>query len=351
MLAGHRWRGGLGIPRTEVAVMDDSTQHAHPAPATAADARLVVAIPTFKRPERLQETLALVGAQLADLSASGAVRSCDILVIDNDPAQSAREVVQGEYVGIPSRYVAESTPGIPAVRNRALDESTAHDLLIFIDDDEVPLDGWASSLVTTWSEHQHPTGVMGRVVSIFAPDADPWVLQSGLFQRPERPTGTDLSVVATGNLLLDLHQVRGSGVRFDARIGLGGGSDTLFSATLKRRGARFVWCNESVAEDTVELERQTRAWALKRAYSHGNVATLIRLRLEPRKSARAGIRLKGILGGGARIVVGYARAAVGSITRSVGLNARSRRLAHRGAGMIAASVGRNYSAYARPTGK
>lgn len=317
-------------------------------PQKSGEASLVVAIATFKRPERLVQTLQLVGEQLAPLVEARLAAAVSILVIDNDPAGSARPVVEDQYAGVATHYVAEATPGIPAVRNRALDESSDIDLLAFIDDDEVPLEGWISSLLTTWSTSGRPAAVMGRVVSLFDPDADPWVLESGLFRRPQRPTGTEIAVAATGNLLLDLDQVRRSGVRFDQRIGLGGGSDTLFSMSLKKTGARLVWCNESVAEDTVEPERQTRPWALKRSFSHGNVSVLVQLRLEPSPARRLLIRATGIAGGAARAVVGYARHLLGRVTGSIRHDARGLRLAHRGAGMISASIGQTYSAYSRP---
>ena len=324
--------------------MSDLTDHPS---ATVPD--LVVAIATFKRPDRLTKTLALVGEQLTELADDGRVGRAEILVVDNDPARSAREVVTPEHGGAVTRYVAEAKPGIPNVRNRSLDESPDFRLLVFIDDDEVPLSGWVRSLVDTWERFDQPTAVMGRVVSIFAEDVDPWVLECGLFQRPQRATGTELEAAATGNLLLDLDQVRRLGVRFDERIGLGGGSDTMFSKGLKRRGARLVWCNESVAEDTVEIERQTRAWALQRAYSHGNVAVLVKVRLEETRAGRVQQRLLGALGGAARVCVGAARAALGYVTRSVRHEARGRRLMHRGAGMIhAALTARSYAAYSRP---
>lgn len=309
---------------------------------------LVVAIATFRRPERLASTLRLVGAQLAELSRSGAVADTMVLVVDNDPAESARSTVESHSGVVPVRYVAERKPGIPAVRNRALTETKAFRLLVFIDDDEVPLEGWVESLVDTWKRFDHPTAVMGRVVSIFADDVDPWVLQSGLFQRPQMPTGTELEVAATGNLLLDLHQVRALGVLFDERIGLGGGSDTMFSSALRRRGARLIWCNESVAEDTVEAERQTRAWALKRAYSHGTVSVLVKLSLDESPVGRLLQRARGAVGGFSRIVVGASRVLLGWATSSIRHDARGRRLVYRGAGMIAAALtGRGYAAYAR----
>jgi glycosyltransferase involved in cell wall biosynthesis len=308
---------------------------------------IVVAIPTYRRAERLAALLPLVGAQLSELCAEMLVSRGGIVVVDNDDAGSARAVVEPSYAGIPALYAVETTRGIPAVRNRALDESAGFRLLAFIDDDELPLAEWLRALVATWQEYDHPAAVMGRVVSIFAADVDPWVKSCGLFQRPERPTGTEISVAATGNLLLDLDQIRASGVRFDESIGLGGGSDTLFSMALKRTGARMVWCNESVTEDTVEIERQTRAWALKRAYSHGNVTVRVRLRLEPSAAARAAIRLTCVAGGAARAVVGGGRNVYGWLVRSERHRARGLRLVYRGAGMVAGGLGRSYAAYAR----
>lgn len=321
--------------------MDEATQDAPPT--------LVVAIPTFKRPERLSDLLPLVGDHLTRAVAEGLVRDPAILVVDNDASESARPVVDAVYSGFPATYVVETTPGIPAVRNRALDESAGFRLLSFIDDDELPLDDWLGALVRTWSAHHEPTAVVGRVVSIFADDVDPWVTASGLFQRPQKPTGTPVDVAATGNLLLDLDRVRASGVRFDESIGLGGGSDTMFSSALRLTGARFVWCNESVAEDTVELERQTRSWALKRAYSHGTVSVMVPLRLARTAGARTKVRVVGYLGGIARVVYGAVRAAAGRLTRSVAVRARGERMVYRGTGMMAGSLGRTYAAYKRPT--
>ncbi|MEV7631670.1 glycosyltransferase [Microbacterium sp. NPDC089318] len=327
--------------------MSDHAEHPHPADDSRRPS-LVIAVPTFKRPERLVRTLQMIGSQVALAAVEHRLERAEILVVDNDPAQSAMAAVADSYDGVRARYVSETEPGIPAVRNRAIDESKDFDLLAFIDDDEIPLPGWISSLLETWFDTGRPAAVMGRVVSIFDPDADPWVLQSGLFHRPERTTGTELDAVATGNLLLDLHQVRRSGVRFDPRIGLGGGSDTLFSTSLRKQtGARLVWCNESVTEDTVEPERQTRAWALKRAFSHGNVAVLVPLFQEHRRWTRLLIRVKAVFSGFARILAGCIRHLVGRVVRSLGHEARGLRLAYRGAGMVSAAAGRAYFAYAR----
>ena len=309
--------------------------------------RVVVAIPTFRRPERLAELLPAVGEHLSVAQARGLIEAGEILVVDNDVGASARSVAQGSYAGFTPIYVVEATPGIPAVRNRAIDECGGARLLAFIDDDERPRTDWLVALLETWNRFGQPTAVMGRVVSIFADDVDPWVSVSGLFERPRMETGTEIAVAATGNLLLDLAQVRRAGVRFDESIGLGGGSDTLFSTMLKRAGGRIVWCDESVAEDVVEPERQTRRWALKRAYSHGSVVVLVRIRTAGGWVERATARMKGVWGGSARLMVGALRAAFGVAVRSKRHQARGERMLCRGAGMIAGSAGRTYAAYGR----
>lgn len=309
--------------------------------------RLVVAIPTYKRAERLAQLLPIVATHLDAMQSAGMVRLPQILVVDNDPSGSGRAAIDAQQVDSAVRYVIESVPGIPAVRNRAIAEAADFDLLSFIDDDEIPRSGWLEALVATWIATDRPAAVMGRVVSVLDDDVDPWVTASGAFHRPQLPTGTEIDVAATGNLLLDLEQVRSSGVRFDRRIGLGGGSDTLFSMSLKRAGARLVWCNESVTEDTVERERQTREWVRQRAYSHGNIAILVQLHLAENRAQRTRIRFRGVVGGAARYSLGSMRSGWGVITRSTRHRARGRRFVQRGAGMIAASAGQAYAAYAR----
>jgi len=309
--------------------------------------RLVVAIPTYRRADRLAQLLPLVAVHLDAMQTAGTVSRPQILVVDNDPAGSGRAALDEQPAHYPVRYVIESTPGIPAVRNRAIAEAADFDLLSFIDDDEIPRAGWLEALVATWVASKRPTAVMGRVVSVLDDDVDPWVMASGAFNRPQMPTGSEIDVAATGNLLLDLDQVRSSGVRFDRRIGLGGGSDTLFSMSLKRAGARLVWCNESVTEDTVEPERQTRDWVRQRAYSHGNITILVQLHLAESRTQRARIRLRGVVGGVARYSLGSVRSGWGLLTGSTHHRARGRRFVQRGAGMIAASAGQAYFAYAR----
>ncbi|GAA2048154.1 glycosyltransferase family 2 protein [Leifsonia soli] len=302
---------------------------------------VTIAVPTFHRPEELRVLLPLLKAQAEDLDAAGATRT-DVLVVDNDAGASGRAAA--EEAGV--RYVVEPQPGIAAARNRALDESAGSRLLAFIDDDEHPHAGWLRELVRVWRISE-PALVSGRVVAEFERPPGRWIEEGRFFVRRSLPTGTPLQVAAAGNLLLDLDQVRESGVRFALDLGLSGGEDTLFSRRLARAGYRMVWCNESVITDLVPAARISRRWVLRRAWSHGNSTAVVSVRLAGGRAGRAVARIRAVVGGAARVVLGVARTALGLLLRSPGHQARGSRAAYRGAGMVWAAFGGVYQEYAR----
>lgn len=303
---------------------------------------VTIAVPTFHRPDELRVLLPLLQAQAAEVDASGGTTT-DVLVIDNDPAGSGRSAA--EEAGV--RYVVEPHPGIAAARNRALDESTGSRLLAFIDDDEHPHPGWLRELIRVWRISE-PALVSGRVVASFERPPGRWIEEGRFFVRRSLPTGTPLTVAAAGNLLLDLDQVRASGVRFALDLGLSGGEDTLFSRRLHQEGYRMVWCDESVITDLVPAARISRRWVLRRAWSHGNSAAVVSIRLASSPLGRAVARAKALVGGAGRVVLGVARTGLGLVLRSPGHQARGSRAAYRGAGMVWAALGGVYQEYARP---
>ena len=306
---------------------------------------VVVGILTYRRPTRLCAGLSVVLAQVRDLNAARDDVTARVLVVDNDPDGSARAAVTG-LADDRLQYVHEPVPGIAAGRNRALDEAGNADLLVFIDDDEIPRPGWLAALVDTWMLTR-PAAVMGRVFFNVPADADPWVVAGGFFARTRRATGFHIGVAAAGNLLIDLRQVRALDVRFDPRLGLSGGEDTLFSRQLVRRGGRIVWCDESVADDFVPAERATRAWVQQRARRVGNCTALADLYLAENATQRCISRLRYTLRGLTRIAGGTIRLAAGRLAGSQRHEARGVRTLRRGQGMLAGARGTRFDEYAR----
>jgi succinoglycan biosynthesis protein ExoM len=305
--------------------------------------RVTVGVPTYRRPDVLRALLPLLLDQVREVSGAGSRFRADVLVVDNDPDRSAADVV----AAVPGvRYVAEPTPGIAAVRNRALDEAADARVLAFIDDDERPADGWLAHLLGTWAD-TGAAAVAGRVLTEFAGELDPWIEAGDFFFRRSMPTGSEIHVAATGNLLLDLDQVRASGVRFESALGLGGGEDSLFSLQLARAGGRMVWCDESAAVDQVPAARMTRAWVRTRACSHGNSTVLVDLRLATGARSRLVGRARGAVKGVLCIAGGAVRWGWGLAGRSLRHRARGARYVFRGVGMVGGACGFMYEEYAR----
>lgn len=307
-----------------------------------AGVRVTVAVPTFRRPAELADLLPRLLEQVAEVSAAGRY-SAEVLVIDNDPSGSAAAVAAGRP-GV--RYVCEARPGIAAVRDRALDEAAGSRLLAFIDDDERPCEGWLAALLGTWAA-SGAAAVSGRVLAEYSGPVDPWILAGRFFVRRRLPTGTGIDVAATGNLLLDVAQVRAAGTRFQSSLGLAGGEDTLFSRSLVAAGRRMVWCDESAVVDRVPAERMTRRWVLTRAWSHGNATVLTELRLTAGHAARLRVRARGLGRGVLRLGGGAVRWASGIVLRSPRHQARGARALFRGAGMVGGALGVIYEEYAR----
>jgi len=324
----------------------DPASASAPAPRPAVALTLTVAVLTYRRPAELARALPAILDQVRALGTDAQFAvSADVLVVDNDEAATARLVVDALDSPL-LRYVVEPRPGIAAARNRALDETVGSDLLVFIDDDERPRTGWLSHLVRTW-QVTRAAAVSGRVISEFDAGLDPWVAAGDFFRRRSMRTGTEIRVAAAGNLLLDLRQIRGLGLRFDSSLGLSGGEDTLFSRQLQHRAGRIVWCEESAATDFVPAARTTRRWVLRRAWSHGNTESVIDLHLAHSSFRRTLVRVNATVHGLARVAGGGGRYVLGLLTGSNRHQARGLRSVCRGTGMLAGAFGVVYEEYAR----
>lgn len=300
---------------------------------------VAVCVLTYRRPDDLGQLLPMLLRQLA-----GPGFAATVIVVDNDPAGSAADIATtfGETV----RYVHEPAPGIAAARNRALDEAATEDLLVFLDDDERPGEDWLGLMVETYLRYR-PVGVVGPVISEYDVEPDAWVRAGRFFDRLRRPTGSRVDVAATNNLLLDVAVLRRTGVRFDVRFGLSGGSDTLFTRSLTAAAGPLVWCDEAVVVDRVPVARVTRSWVLRRAFRSGN--SWSRTTVELAGSGADRLRRRAQLAGVAavRLAGGGARWLLGTLTGSLSLQARGARTLARGAGMAAGVVGYTYSEYRR----
>ena len=290
----------------------------HPGRQAPGRPRLTVAVLTYRRNAYLAELLPLLLAQAGQIGQEACAR---VLVVDNDPRAGAAAVVAeaaeaaeaagaaGAAAGAGPRpvHVHEPVPGIVAGRNRALRECGDQDLLIFIDDDELPREGWLRALVAAWREHGC-AAVTGPTPPVYERPPDAWVAASGAFDSWRADDGARVPSADTGNLLLDLAVVRGLGLRFDPRYGLSGGEDSLFTRSLTLAGATIRFAAGAVVDKRVPPTRATRAWVLRRSFRSGS--SWARVRIDTATGARLPRRLGYALKGLARAGRDGARAVV-----------------------------------------
>ena len=209
----------------------------------------LIAVATYRRPVELDRLL-------KSLAASEGIDNAEIIVIDNDPAGSARQVVDG--AGLPIHYAVEPRAGIAAARNRGLGEfdERFHGIL-FVDDDEWVSPDWYE-IITRFSVETDADIVRGHVHTVLDPGAPRWARRGTLFQRPVVRTGTVSRYAATNNSLLVRDAwVRAGSPRFDEAFSASGGEDVAFFRALQDQGARIVACAEAVVFEDIPADRMS----------------------------------------------------------------------------------------------
>jgi len=304
---------------------------------------IIIGIPTYLRTKGLRRLLDGV----ADLTIPEKSR-IEVLVVDNDPLNSGKGVVE-EFVratNFACSYLSEPRRGISHVRNRLLDfalEQNA-EFLAFIDDDEVPRQDWLGNLMVTQRELQAAI-VGGPVIRVFPSGTPAWYSRICFFEARREPTGLTRKSIDTGNSLLHLRDIRRLGLRFDESLSLSGGEDMFFSRQALQRGAVLVWAADAEVFEYVTASRLTRRWIIKRAFRSGCVTAVIDRKIHPwwlTWGRNLGKALLYFLAGGVKLLFCFFGNADKRYTPFI--------FWARGAGFLVGLAGFNYQEYRSPTG-
>ncbi len=230
-----------------------------------------VCVCTYKRPGLLKKLLQEVLTQ----ETRGRF-SFDVIVVDNDATESAREVVEKTSAGFESvvSYVVEPQQNISLARNRAVRNASGK-YAAFIDDDEFPVKKWLLHLHKTICKYE-VQGVLGPVKPHFENPPPSWVIRGRLCERASFPSGSIISNschTRTGNVLLSLKIFESRDDFFNPDYGRTGGEDVDFFRRMMQKGHRFVWDNEAEVFESVPPERVERKYFLRRALLRGLVSS------------------------------------------------------------------------------
>lgn len=225
---------------------------------------VTVCVCTFRRP-------ALLGALLRALAAqvTGDRLTFDVVVVDNDAAQTAQPIVARAAAEGPLRVTCHVEPrrGVAYARNTALAHATGQ-FIALIDDDETPEPEWLLTLLTAIHEHR-ADGVLGPVLPAYEPGTPAWVIRGGFYERPRHASGRLLRwrECRTGNALLSRAMLDGQPAPFDPAFRVG--EDQEFFKRMIAAGRIFVWCDTAVVHEAVPPDRWGRAFLVKRAALRG----------------------------------------------------------------------------------
>lgn len=194
-----------------------------------------------------------------------------IVVADNDPEQSARDVVEAfsSTSRTQVKWSFEPQPNIALARNKAI-ENAPGDFIAFLDDDEYPENDWLCQLFKTCSA-SGADGVLGPVVPYFEKEPPGWVKKGRFFDRPAYRTGFRLNwdQARTGNVLFKREILNPGEPPFNSQFDTAG-EDVDFFRRMMLKGCTFVWCNEAVAHEIVPASRCNRTYLLRRALVRGS---------------------------------------------------------------------------------
>ena len=306
---------------------------------------VVVCVATYRRPRMLAE---LLGELAAQTLWSSRAHHLGVVVVDNDPEESARQVAEAAASSRnpPLSYVVEAKRGIAHARNAAVAAALARgaDAIAMIDDDEHPRRDWLERLLETADRHG-AVAVYGPVLPRYPKGTPRWIRAGGFFERAVVPTGEVVAAPGTGNLLLLRRALAGDVAPFDPSFGLTGGEDTQFFRSLERRGTSIISCAEAAVEESVPLARTSMRYLLQRAYGAGSAYVAVERSLQ-----RGGAwRLRRMVSGIARVLMGLGLSAWGW-TAGMHRAARGLEMMALGAGTLAGLAGIRHERYRRTQG-
>lgn len=238
---------------------------------------LTFAFCTYNRADRLDKLVAAMRAQTCPIP-------FNILAINNNSTDTTADKLTrlATQPGAPMRWVNEPVQGIVAARNRAIAEALDSDILVFIDDDELPFPGLLQAAVNAiLNEGAECAG--GRVEMDFTSIDRPAWLEDNLLgflaavdHGPDAFWIQDSSTpIWTANVAYDMRLFRNDpALRFDMRYNregkaIGGGEDAIMLRALIERGTRIRYRPDMVVRHAVETWRLKRRYFIKLHYLAG----------------------------------------------------------------------------------
>lgn len=295
---------------------------------------VVVAVCTFRRPKGLSSVLHAVDRQSCRNFRLG------ILVVDNDPSGSAQAGVEQAQLSAHHDiiYIHASTKGLVHARNVALNfVRDAQPCLVFVDDDEVPSDGWLEAF---WNTHLADSRaiVAGPVRPVFEEALPTWCPNGRFWLRREYVDGVLIhDFVPDGNILYP-PALLADGWQYDVNYNTSGGQETDLQKRWLSEGRPIRWSSSAVVLESIPAGRMTLKYARDRVYFGSLTYTWVMA-----KDVRSvpSVLIRGLR----QCVIGFLRCAFGTLSCSRPMIASGLLSLSKAHGTVAGLLVKSYDRY------
>lgn len=239
--------------------------------------KLLVAIPTYKRPIALRE--AILSVLNCDTDAK-----YSILIAENDPVflsgVRVTEQISEKYNNMTIQSIVVNERGISEVRNAIISfflENTDYTHIFFLDDDQEIDTDCLSNLIDDLDNYNVDC-VGCTVIPKFIGRSKNWIRENKTFSSP-KTHGIIPVLTATNGFICSREAITQlSPPYFPSELNLSLGHDVVFFNKLKETGTRFARSNSALAFEKYDSDRTNFAWVLKRNYSGASAWAYIQTR-------------------------------------------------------------------------
>ncbi len=232
---------------------------------------ITVCVVTHNRPDLLQRLL-------KSLASSVDFRDGDrIIVVENGGCIESESVVESAREGLNLEYLRCNSSLKSAALNMAI-ERVERGMIVFIDDDATPSDGWIAAYRGAYKQHGRGHYFGGPTTADYEIAPPEWLIRF----LPDSAVGFDADQVNEPsrtrrrflgfNWAVDVDDLRSCGgfsEDFGPGTDLGGGDETFMQFQLQQAGVTAVFVPDAVVSHFVPASRCSPAWALNRAYRSG----------------------------------------------------------------------------------
>ncbi|RAU18247.1 hypothetical protein DN062_08410 [Nitrincola tibetensis] len=305
---------------------------------------IAICIITYRRPEGLLKLLKSLDGLYFNMKKSPSIV---LIVVDNDPHQSAQEVVSQwqPETNFNVTYHLEMEPGIPFARNRAIKEALALnvDKIAFLDDDEFVDPNWLQAMLDM-QNNSNASIIWGPVFPVYEIERVPlWIIHGEFYNRQRYEDGQVLHNAASNNVLIESRVFEDQSLRFNESMRHTGGTDHLFFKQAASKGHTIVWSAKAKVWEDVPASRLTESWLCNRFLRLGNTHTITERALDPSLSKATKLALQGMI----RLIPSAMALPFTPFLPKVGAM-KIKRTYYRGLGMLKALINKPYQEY-KPT--